>query len=341
MIVVYSGLEARHAPAAFLVRGQMEASPETPARGAALLAAVRRRGDRIVAPDDSGLGPVSAVHAADYLDFLESAWREWRKVGGAPEVIPNVHPARGLASMPSGIVGRAGFHQADTACPIGEHTWVAALSAAQCAAHAARLVHAGEPVAYALSRPPGHHAFSDMAGGFCYLNNTAIAAEVLARQGLRVAILDVDVHHGNGTQAIFYRRRDVLHVSIHRDPGHYYPYFWGYGHERGEADGVGFNLNLPQPPGTGDDAYGVALEDAKGAIRRFMPDALVVALGLDTFEGDPLQGMRITTGGFERIGASVAALGLPVVLVQEGGYPCPELGANLEHFLGGFEAGSR
>ena len=338
MDVVYSDLQALHSPQSFLVRGQLTESPEIPARAVAFLAAIERRGDRLVAPDDVGLAPVAAVHAPDYLDFLEQAWREWQKIGGAQEVIPNVHPGRKSVATPQSIIGQAGKFQADTACPIGEHTYGAAVAGAYCAYHAAKLVRAGARAAYALCRPPGHHAFSDMAGGFCFLNNAAIAADSLTRAGQRVAILDVDVHHGNGTQDIFYRRRDVLHVSLHGDPTWFYPYFWGYAHERGEGDGTGYNLNLPLALGTDDENYAVALEDAKNAVRRFAPDTLVVALGLDGFEGDPLKGMRITTFGFERIGASIGGLSLPTVLIQEGGYPCAELSANLEAFLNGFDA---
>ena len=339
MDVVYSELQAQHSPQSFLVRGQLTDSPEIPARADAFLKAVTRRGDTLVSPADVGLAPIAAVHAPDYLAFLEHAWREWQKIGGAPEVIPNVHPGRASEAMPLSIIGQAGRFQTDTACPIGEHTFVAAIAAAHSAYHAAGLVRAGARAAYALCRPPGHHAFADMAGGFCFLNNAAVAAQSLANAGQRVAILDVDVHHGNGTQSIFYRRNDVLHVSLHGDPSWFYPFFWGYAHERGEGDGAGYNVNLPLPLGTDDDGYAVALEDAKSAVRRFAPDTLVVALRLDTFAGDPLQGMRITTAGFERIGASVAGLGLPTVLVQEGGYPCAELGDNLEAFLNGFDAG--
>ncbi len=202
--------------------------------------------------------------------------------------------------------------------------------------HAARLVRDGADAAYALCRPPGHHAYADMAGGFCFLNNTAIAAQDLVATGRRVAILDVDVHHGNGTQGIFYRRADVLTVSLHADPLRFYPFFWGYAAERGEGEGLGANLNIPLPRGTGDAAYLEALARAMRRIRAFAPDALVVALGLDAHEGDPFKGLAITTGGFGRIGAAVRGLGLPTVLVQEGGYLSDDLGANLAAFLQGF-----
>lgn len=340
MLVVYSELEAQHAPKSFMVRGEVGACPETPQRADAFLQAVERRCDEVVAPPDYGLAPIAAVHSPDYLDFLECAWREWQKIGGGAEVLANVHPGRSAGGYPKSIVGRAGYHQTDAACPITEHTYTAAIGAAHCAVHAAQAVDVGSRVAYALARPPGNHAFGDMAGGFCFLNNTAIAAHWHTTQGKRVAILDVDVHHGNGTQSIFYRRSDVLHISLHGDPHYMYPFFWGYAHERGEGDGQGFNLNLPLAMTTEDDEYLVALEDAKAAVRRFAPDVLVVALGLDTFVGDPLQCMRITTAGLGLIGSSIAGLDMPTVIVQEGGYPCPELGVNLESFLTGFDAGA-
>ena len=210
---------------------------------------------------------------------------------------------------------------------------------ANSAVHAAELVLNEADCAYALCRPPGHHAFADMAGGFCYLNNTAIAAQRLLTQSDRVAILDVDLHHGNGTQGIFYRRPDVLTVSLHADPAAFYPFFWGYADERGAGEGLGYNYNLPLPLGTGDDAYLDTLDMALTRIERFAPDMLVVALGLDAYEGDPLAGLSITTKGFGRIGAAIAEMQLPTVLIQEGGYLSKALGDNLKSFLGDFENG--
>jgi acetoin utilization deacetylase AcuC-like enzyme len=196
----------------------------------------------------------------------------------------------------------------------------------------------GEDAVYALCRPPGHHAFRDVAGGFCFLNNSAIAAAHLRLRHERVAILDVDVHHGNGTQGIFYERSDVLTVSIHADPAFYYPYVWGYAHERGAGEGLGTNLNIPLALGTKDDGYLAAFDAAARTIRAFAPGALVVALGLDASEHDPLAGFAVTTEGFRRIGAAIAQLGLPTVLVQEGGYLSDILGTNLTAVLAGFEA---
>ena len=195
----------------------------------------------------------------------------------------------------------------------------------------------GEDAVYALCRPPGHHAYRDLAGGFCFLNNSAIAAAHLRLKHERVAILDVDVHHGNGTQGIFYERPDVLTVSIHADPAFYYPYVWGYAHERGAGAGLGANFNIPLPLKTGDDGYLQALDVAAKRIKAFAPGALVVALGLDASEHDPLAGLAVTTPGFKRIGVALARIGLPTVLVQEGGYLSDILGQNLTAVLAGFE----
>jgi acetoin utilization deacetylase AcuC-like enzyme len=335
----YDDAQARHDPAFFLVRGRQQASPERAVRGEVLLAAALGCGLERRATPAYGPEPLLRVHSPDYLAFLETAWRDWQAAGGGEEVVANVHPARGPASRPAGIVGRAGWHMADTACPLGRHSWEAAGRAADGAVAAARAVAEGAPMAYALARPPGHHAFADMAGGFCFLNNTAIAAADLLAAGRRPAVLDVDVHHGNGTQAIFYDRGDVLHVSIHADPAVFYPWFWGYAHERGVGAGEGWTVNLPLALGTDDAGFLDALDHALTAIRRVAPDVLVVALGLDTHADDPLAAFRVTTDGFARIGERLARAGRPLVLVQEGGYPSPALGRNLARFFDGAFAG--
>ncbi len=342
MKVIYSAAHRQHEPTFFLVRGVARDSAEQPERAERLLAAVRRVGYPVSLPDDYGRGPIAAVHTPEYLAFLETAYTQWQALGdSATEIIPNVHPARTPAVYPRSVVGRAGWHMADTACPIGQHTFAAACASAGVAVSAAELILAGEPAAYALCRPPGHHAYTDMAGGFCFLNNTAIAAQHLRRRFDRVAILDIDVHHGNGTQGIFYQRADVLTVSLHADPADYYPFFWGHAHERGVAAGTGYNLNIPLPLGTGDDGWLAALQPALERIREFAPGALVVALGLDAYGGDPLAALCLTTAGFGHIGACIAALGLPTVLVQEGGYLSAALGENLISFLHGFEQHGR
>ena len=209
------------------------------------------------------------------------------------------------------------------------------LAPAQSAIAAADAVASGAPHAYALCRPPGHHAYADQAGGFCFLNNSAVAAQRLLAAGHRPAILDIDVHHGNGTQGIFYDRADVLTVSIHADPSDFYPFFWGHAQERGAGPGLGANLNLPLPRLTDDDGYAPVLDTALARITDFGTTALVVALGLDAHQADPFKGLALTTPGFTRIARTLAATGLPLVLVQEGGYGSDHLGTALSAFLSG------
>lgn len=340
MKAVYSDAHQSHDPQFFLVRGVVRKTTEQPERAARLLSGLNSGKHTIVAAQSFGAGPRARVHSPDYLAFLEHGFEEWRALGDSnSEMIPNIHPQRGeTASYPTGIVGKLGWHTADTACPIGAGTFAAACAAADVATTAAQMVLDGEDTVYALCRPPGHHAYRDMAGGFCYLNNSAIAAAHLRQKHERVAILDVDVHHGNGTQGIFYDRGDVLTVSIHAHPGSYYPFFVGYAHETGTGAGQGANLNIPLPLGTGDADYLKALDRAAKTIKAFAPGALVVALGLDASEADPLQGLKITTEGFGQIGAAIACLGLPTTLVQEGGYLSDILGVNLAAVLKGYEA---
>ncbi len=340
MKVIYGGGDEGHDPSFFLVRGQVQSSTEQPERARILLEAAKRAGLTQEEPAGADTNAIAAIHTPEYLDFLSGAYEAWQALPGAgPEIIPNIHPARAPASYPRAIVGRSGYHQADTACPIGPKTYEAAIVSAGRALHGAERLLDGEDWVYALCRPPGHHAYADMAGGFCFLNNCAVAAQSLLSDGGGVAILDVDVHAGNGTQGIFYRRSDVLTLSIHADPLDYYPFFWGHAAERGTADGQGYNLNLPLPVGSGDDAFLAALETACRRIALFAPDYLIVALGLDAHEADPLQGMTVTTQGFAAIARRIAQLRLPSLLIQEGGYLAPALGDNLEAFLTGFQEG--
>lgn len=338
MKYVFDERQKRHDPKHFFANGAPLPNPEQPERVTLLLKGAKAAGGEPVQTVDHGLAPIAAIHSAEYITFLQNIHERWQRIEGASdEVIPNIHPATRNANYPKSAVGQAGYHQADTACPISSGTWEAAYWSAQTALTGAELILEGEKAAYALCRPPGHHAFSDMAGGFCFFNNSAIAAEQLLKSGRKPAILDVDVHHGNGTQGIFYERKDVLTLSIHADPDRFYPFFWGSAQERGEGEGQGYNLNLPLPRGTGDDAYLVALEKAFERINSFGADVLVVALGLDPYEKDPLKGFSITTPGFTRIAKAINTLGIPILLVQEGGYLCEELSDNLTSFLLGFE----
>lgn len=339
MKAFYADEQKRHDPKAFLSSGAPQPNPEQPERVERLLSGARAAGCTIERPRDHGLGPIAAVHTPEYLEFLENIYPRWQRIEGASEeVIPNIHPLARDGAYPASAVGQAGYHMADTACPISAETWESVKWSAWSAVEAAEAIMSGEPAAYALCRPPGHHAFADVAGGFCFVNNSAVAAQYLRGSADRVAILDVDLHHGNGTQGIFYARPDVLTVSLHADPVRFYPFFWGHADERGQGPGLGYNLNLPLPRKSGDDAFMAALEVAFRRIRAFAPEALVLALGLDAFEGDPFGGLSVTTEGFGRIGEAVAGLGLPTVVVQEGGYLCDALGDNLTAFLGGFSA---
>jgi len=339
MKAFYADEQKRHDPRAFLSSGSPKPNPEQPERVERLLAGARAAGCEIVRPREHGLGPIAAVHTPEYLDFLERIYDRWQRIEGASqEVIPNIHPIARGGSYPASAVGQAGYHMADTSCPISAETWESSLWSAWSAVEAAEAVLSGEPAAYALCRPPGHHAFADVAGGFCFINNSAVAAQRLRSRAARVAILDVDLHHGNGTQGIFYARPDVLTVSIHADPIRFYPFFWGHADERGEGPGLGYNLNLPLERKSGDTEFLAALGKGLQRIRAFAPEVLVVALGLDAFEGDPFGGLSVTTPGFARIAEAIARLRLPTVIVQEGGYLCDELSDNLTSFLTGFGA---
>ena len=336
MKVVFSPAQLAHYPHHFLSSGAPQPNPEVPERAERLLASALREGWQQVTPADYGLEPLAAIHTPEYLQFLRHIVRRWSRIEGASaEVVPNIHPDRRDGAYPASAVGQAGFHQADTSCPISSETWSSALASAHTAIHGAQLLLQGDRLCYALSRPPGHHAARDFAAGFCYLNNCAAAAQHLRSRFERVAILDVDVHHGNGTQDIFYARDDVLTVSIHADPVRFYPFFWGHAGERGAGAGLGYNLNLPLPRGTGDADDLRALERGLSRIIAFAPQVLVVALGLDAFEGDPFHGFAVTTTGFGQIAEAIRSLGLPTLIVQEGGYLCDALGDNLGSFLRG------
>ena len=325
-----------HDPKHFMAHGAISENPEKSQRIEALHKGALDAGCRFQKSQDFGLGPIAAIHSPRYLTFLRNIYRRWQYMETAgEEVIPNIHPVNRIESYPKSTTGQAGFHQADTACPIGKHTWEAAYWSAQSALGLADHMLSGAKSGYALCRPPGHHAFGEMAGGFCFMNNSAIATQQLRQAGKRVAILDIDVHHGNGTQGIFYDCDDVLTVSLHADPQRFYPFFWGHSHERGSGRGSGFNLNIPLARHTPDASYLEALKVALEHIDIFGTDIIVVALGLDASIDDPFEGLAITTEGFQRIAKAISEIGRPVALVQEGGYLSDELGRNLSSFLAG------
>lgn len=331
--------QARHAPRFFLVRGQVKQNFEIPARADSLLAGLQALGMAPELAPPATEAQLQAVHRADYLAFLRDIGPAWAALPDTgPEAVANIFPhpdaiASG-ARKPAGIVGQVGWYTADAACPIGPHTWEASIAAAGLALAAAAEAAAGR-TAYALCRPPGHHTYAARAGGHCFINNAALAAEALRAAGARkVAVLDIDSHHGNGTQGIFWDRADVLTVSVHADPNGYYPWFTGYAEETGGAPGC--NLNLPLALGSGDEAWLAAVAEGIERIRGFGAEALVVSLGFDASEHEPLAALRVTADGFARAGAMIRALNLPSAIIQEGGYSVEWLGRLLQRFLTGW-----
>jgi len=305
---------------------------ESPVRVRSIIAELDKTGlfDRLK-PRPFADRHIKAVHDADFVLYLKHACRE---VSPEKSLYPYVFPIRNKTRPPKEPSVLAGYYCIDTFTPINRNAFPAARRGVDCALTAAREVIEGRRIAYALVRPPGHHAERRAFGGFCYFNNSAIVAQYLRTYG-KVAILDVDYHHGNGQQDIFYRRPDVLTVSIHGHPSFAYPYFSGFKEERGEGDGEGFNLNLPLPEAVDGDRYHRALETALRRISEFNADFLVVALGLDTAKGDPTGTWRLTARDFEANGRMIGALGLPMVVVQEGGYRTRTLGINARRFFHG------
>ncbi len=340
MLAIADDSHLSHQPEEILSRGRPVPHWEIARRADELKSAAEAFGCRIAAPKRYDMAPLRAVHDDGYLRFLESAWRRWQELPDpTPLVYPYAQPNRRMTGLPSGVQGQSGYYVATNSAPIAEGTWAAARAAADIALTAADAVLDGQPEAYALCRPPGHHAFSDLAGGFCYLNNVAIAAQHMTWRWPKLAILDVDVHHGNGTQGIFYERDDVLFVSLHGDPSDYFPFFAGYAKEIGAGACVGANLNLPLAPGSDDRDFLAALDKGFAAIKAHGAEAILVSLGFDAYENDPIGCLKISTDGFGEIARRIAALGLPTLLVQEGGYDCEGLGPNLTSWLGGFAAG--
>jgi acetoin utilization deacetylase AcuC-like enzyme len=299
-----------------------------------------------VAPAEHGVAPIEAVHHAGLVRFLSSAWADYqREVAPAREVIPDVfmradlRRAMGDRGEPASVNGKLGWWCFETTTPLTEGTYGAARAAVDVALTATSIVTGGARAAYGLCRPPGHHATTDLYGGYCFFNNAAIAAHhVASTTGTKVTVLDVDYHHGNGTQQIFYERDDVQFVSLHGDPARAYPYFTGYADEVGTGRGRGATLNVPLPARTADDPYLDALDRACEAVRAFGPSLVVVSLGLDTFVTDPIADLAITTDGFRRSGERVGAMGLPTVVLQEGGYDVAALGDNVRAWLTGLAA---
>jgi acetoin utilization deacetylase AcuC-like enzyme len=334
--VYYDPVQRTHTPAVELFNGGFLPCAENIGRLDSMLAAV----GPILPPHDHGMAPIERVHGADYLAFLQSAHADWQAAGRPGDAIPYVFPTIGRRALKlDRIDARLGQFAFDVSTPIAAGTWAAAYAGAQVALSAlAPLLAGAARASFALCRPPGHHAGADYCGGYCYLNNAAIAAQAAIDAGRRVAVLDVDYHHGNGTQDIFATRANPLFVSIHADPATDYPFYWGHADETGSGEGNGFTLNLPLPQGTAYPAYRAALDTALARIVDFAPDLLVVSFGADTFDGDPISNFALQTADYAPMAAAIGALGVPTLTVMEGGYAVAALGTNVAAFLSGFAA---
>ncbi len=348
MITFHNHLHALHQGKMEMFRGQLVPCFEVPGRLDDVLARVLARGlGPVQQASDHDRAVLAGIHHPAYLHFLERAWDDWVALDPANagrDALPSVWPNHALRTdvLPANFAARMGRFSFDSGSPLTSGTWVVARQGAFCALDAAHTVADGARAAFALSRPPGHHAGADFFGGYCFLNNAALAAQALRDRGMaRVAVLDIDYHHGNGTQAIFYGRSDVFFVSIHGDPHTEYPFFLGYMDELGTGAGEGFNLNLPLARGTGFGRWREALAFALQRIASFGADALVVSLGLDTFEGDPISGFKLRSEDYLAVGEDLAAAGLPTVFVFEGGYAVADLGVNAVNVLEGFEQRAR
>ena len=314
---------------------------EKPERIDLVLAQLQRRGlGEIVTPHRVPLVSLERIHSPRYLHFLRNAWSEWLALAPAnadKDALPASWPIRGLRSdiEPDSFTGRLGLYSMDSGTPLTSGTWNAAKTGADCAINAAHALRLGERGSFALTRPPGHHAGFDFFGGYCFLNNAALAAQHLLDDGLRrVAVLDIDYHHGNGTQSIFYGRSDVLFVSIHADPRSDYPFYLGHADETGSGEGLGYNMNLPLPRASNAQQWMAALETACIKLGMFAPEALVVSLGVDAAASEG--GFGLQGADFLRIGERIAWLGLPTAFVFEGGLG-PDIGINTVNVLEGFE----
>jgi acetoin utilization deacetylase AcuC-like enzyme len=333
MLIVASEVHRAHHPREpFLDAGRLIDPPEIPERVDRILGAIAESTlGTPIAPRSFGLDPILRVHPPEYVEFLEHAHARWRATTGREESSEAVAYARAIRDQPivelESIIAQLGWYSHDTD-PILAGTNAAALGAVDVTLTAWEAVAGGAPVAYALARPPGHHAAADSYAGYCYLNNAAIAAQAWTDRGARVAIVDVDYHHGNGTQQIFYDRGDVLFVSLHADPAFEYPFFLGFSNERGWGAGEDSTRNFPLPAGTEWSAYGDALDTALAVVRKFAPDAVIVSLGVDTALEDP-DSFRLVADDYPRIGAAIAALDRPTLVVQEGGYCLDVLGRNV------------
>ena len=346
MLTFYNEQHGQHRGRFEMFRGEMVPCFETPERAELVLAELARRNlGPIVTPQGVPLMSLERIHTPRYLHFLRHAWGQWLALDPANagrDAFASVWPVRSLRDdiEPDNFCAKLGLYSMDSGTPLTAGSWIAAKTGADCAVNAAHALRLGERGTFALTRPPGHHAGADFFGGYCFLNNAALAAQHLLDDGARrVAILDIDYHHGNGTQSIFYQRSDVLFISIHADPRTEFPFYLGHADETGQGAGQGYTMNLPLAAGSSPAQWFAALETACIRLSGFTPDALVVSLGVDTYAGDPLSHFSLSSADFLRIGERIAGLGLPTAFILEGGYAVDAIGLNVVNLLEGFETG--
>ncbi len=343
MKTIYNAAHSLHRAEHEFFRGEKVPAFEKPERADWVLAAIHEAAfGEVIAPMPHDDAAIFKVHSERYVNFLRGAHAEYVALGGTGDAFPAAWPIRGMRSdiEPKNFAARMGLYSFDAGSPLTAGTWAATRAGADCALTAVDLLNAGESSAFVLTRPPGHHAGRDFFGGYCFLNHAAIAAQALRDSGCsRVAILDVDYHHGNGTQDIFYARDDVFFASIHGDPMTEYPFYLGHADEAGSGVGTGFNLNLPLAAGSSVATWFAALNEAIKRIEAFKPDALVVSLGVDTFAGDPISRFLLKTSDYPSMGEQISWLKLPTLFAMEGGYAVAEIGDNVVGVLQGFAGG--
>ena len=341
MKVIYTEAHEQRAPKTELYGGELVRPFECPERMDYILGRLRETGfGEIMAPHEFQSNALTKIHDADYLSFLKSAWDDWKSEGFKGEAIATVWPSRSMPSdrIPDFIEGKIGYYCLAAETSISNGTAEAAWASLDVALSGAEHILAGDGSAFSLCRPPGHHASRDQYGGYCFINNAAVAAQHLRDRGLdKIAVLDIDFHHGNGTQAIFYSRSDVLFLSLHGDPMVAFPHFLGHEDEIGHGDGEGFNFNYPLPVGTSFGKWSMELDSALQRISKFGADAVVVSLGVDTFERDPISFFKLASDDFFTVGKRIAMLDLPTLFVMEGGYAVEEIGINTVNVLMGFD----
>ncbi|MBB5374267.1 histone deacetylase family protein [Acidocella aromatica] len=341
MKIVYSADHFLHHAPGELLFGEFVPAFEKPERAELVLARVREMElGEVIAPQIFPLEPITRVHAPGLMELLQSAHKEWVELGRSGAAYPYTWPTRGMRMdrVPTSLDGRLAFYSFDCGTALTATSWQAIKSSVDVALTGATLLQGGERAAFSLCRPPGHHAGADHYGGYCFLNNAAIAAQKLLDDGAkRVAILDVDYHHGNGTQQIFYNRDDVFFVSLHGHPDQEYPYLLGFEDEKGAGKGEGYNLNFPLHWGTEWPGYEAALQEGIKRIAAYAPDVVVVSLGVDTYKDDPISHFKLEHEHFTRIGAMIKALNKPTLFVMEGGYAVAEIGINAVNVLTGFK----